>query len=316
MTTPHVKLKKKKVLSNIAKVLLLVNLFLSSCSDHLGKEALSENQQFSASEKKWMEKFFTDYFMDEPTIYTLFGTKPISSIEICFAPKSEWIKAYEITLQNLPSKEKDKQLKKFTKYCQEYDLNRNWEKWIELKQHLSISSFLFVLRPTDFNEIFSGYIANVREVFWVLHQHYDEFERVLGQGFDPLAVVFDFENPHSVFWDKIFQDHYLSGILFGFGERNAFFFSEQLRLEKERGVSLDNSSLFLSNHMLQKQRDSLKKFPIPAFRSYEEAGQQDPIVLKFLDERQTIIKRFKHNNFQEIVLALRTGSIDKIFKDW
>ena len=166
-----------------------------------------------------MEKFIDDYFLGKITVYSLFGSKPMTEIPICCASKQEWQSNYtNFVKQECPIEEHDEALAEFAAFLKNYDLPENWETWIKWVSKHSNRSFLFSKRPTLSDDVFSLFILNVQEAAWILQHHYNSISRELSMEFDPLEVVMQFEDLSSPFWTKVFQSHYVQGLLHGFGE--------------------------------------------------------------------------------------------------
>ncbi|NGX44943.1 MAG: hypothetical protein K940chlam2_00083 [Chlamydiae bacterium] len=228
-----------------------------------------------------MGNFFEEFFLNSPGIYTLFGTKPLSEISLNDATYDKWLEELKPHLEGLPEKDRAKKLKKLKEYCDQNLLPSYWEKWMHwIKNHPS-KNFLFLKRPTIYESLSNLSVLNVVEASWIMQEHYDLFSRELGMEFDPFSMSLEFDNPESPFWEKIFSSHLLQGILLGFGERNSYFFNLEMQDEKplsnpSRGVG-DSSCSF--------------KLPLPAFRSYTVPPNQDPIIVKYKEEKEEI-KRY------------------------
>ncbi len=253
----------------------------------------------SPEEKAWMGKFFNDFFLEGSTIYTLFGTKPMSGISIVSATPKEWMDAHKSLIEALDEKRKEAAIQEVQNHSQSYDLNVNWEKWIAWKKNHPDSPFLFVKRATDSPHIFNAYVANTREVMWTLQEYYSFFSRELGVEFDPLEVTLDFEDPESPFWDQIFSNHFLQGILFGFGDRNSYFFYRHFK----QSHTDNNSCLFVSQPVSDEaEGGDIKNIQLPRFRSYVLPYGEDPVVTKYKKEKKRIQQELQGQDFFEAVL--------------
>lgn len=250
----------------------------------------------SKEERDWMDKFFRDYFLEGSAIYTLFGTKPISQVLIISANEKERIESMMPHMQNMDEDEKTNVLKELQEYSQNYDLDKNWEKWIAWKKTQGPSPFLFAKRSSD-SLMSSGYIINVREVIWSLQKHYALFSRELGQDFDPVEVALEFENLQSTFWDKVFASHLLQGILHGYGERNAYFFARQMDQSTTQEEQEKCCNLFKSEIVKNKEEGSLADLQLPSFRSYQLPYGEDPMIARYKREKEYIQEKLKGKDF-------------------
>lgn len=254
-------------------------------------------------EKKWMGKFFADFFFEGSTIYTLFGTKPMSQVTIIDVDEEAWIKSYEPYLIRLEGEKKETLLKKIKEEFASYDLNQNWERWMVWHKGHPNSSFLFSKRPVkETNSLFNAYIINIPQVIWTLEKYYCVFYKELGITFDPIEMVLEFENVNSVFWEKVFDNHFLQGILHGFGERNSYFFSKEFENKMNQSTLL--KCIFGSSDLIYNDQEGgdLTHLKLPSFRSYEYPNGIDPVVEKYRKERLTIQKKLKGKNFTNEVI--------------
>ncbi|MDN3506907.1 MAG: hypothetical protein P0S96_06730 [Simkaniaceae bacterium] len=229
----------------------------------------------------------------------------MSAISFCTASKEEWIEGHSPHWKALPEAEQKKYLAMLEQYVTNYDLHINWEKWVKWKENLPKGHFLFAKHTSEVDKLFFVSILNVQEAAWTLQRHYPIFKEILGFEFDPLQVVLEYENPNSVFWDRVFSSHLLQGILYGFGERNAYFFDRQRNLEDEMDVeSLTTHPLFASRGIRRDRKGgSVEDIPLPAFRSYSNNSKEDPIYLKFNEEREFVQKKLKGQNLVDAILS-------------
>lgn len=279
---------------------------MQKCEQGNSDKTKKVHVELSIEDKAWIEKFFKDFFLEAPVIYTIFGTKPMSCITINKATKNEWIEASKPYWKNLPEKRKKKALNELENYCETYDLYENWDKWISWKKNYPNSPFLFRKQSTEFDKIFNVYIINAKEVLWSLQKNYLTFSQELGSTFDPLEVTLDFENSQSNFWDQVLSNHLLQGILFGFGEKNSYFFSREMK-DKEKIECLLDKRLSLRNQLGKNKNEEIfiQRMRLPSFRSYEDPYREDPIIIKYKKERKLIQKYLKGKNlFEELLKKL------------
>lgn len=295
MTPP----KFTRFLGILSKSFLFAILILSSCSNH--EEKLSPQIEIAKEDRAWLEKFFHDFFLDGPNIYTLFGSKPMSGISLFTGSKKEWFENYSKLWKDLPEQTQKKNLAKLEQHVDKYDLPTNWEKWEQWRKKKPKGRFLFAKKSTECDQLFTIDILNVQEAAWSIQKHYHTFKAELGKDFDPLEAVLEFEDPNSTFWESVYSSHLLRGILHGFGERNAYFFDLQMKLNEEDSKEIP---IFTSNGISRDRAGgSLKKIPLPMFRSYSPDKQEDPIYLRYKDEREKIQKELKGKNLVDAILT-------------
>ncbi len=241
--------------------MITINLFSIGCSNSNQKKI-----NLSKEEKIWIEKFFTDFFLEGHAIYTVFGSKPLSFKEIIYATQEEWQNA-AANLKNLNKELLNEDIKQF---CNEYNFHLNWEKWLSFIKKYPNSPFLFSIRPTEIKQISLGYILNIQEMVWTLIKYYDIFKKELGYDFDPIKVTMEFTNINSSFWDKVLSNHLLQGIVHGYGLKNATFF--ELYTKNNCPKMLFNTIPFPPTIH---KKPSIKNLPLPRFKSFALPFNED-----------------------------------------
>jgi len=284
--------------------------FLTSCSKPYGHDKKEKKNQsseilISKEEKIWMNKFFHDFFLDSSAIYTLYGTKPLSSKEIIYATRKDWEHAVQPYLKSAEIEEKERADAAIKQYCDDYDLHINWEKWVSFINNYPKSPFLFTKRQTKTKEIAFGYILNIQEMITTLLKNYDVFKKELGYDFDPISVTMDFKNIDSSFWNQVFSNHLLMGITYGYGLKNSYFFSMDMKKKIE---SKEIHSFFASiKEKEEQEQPSLSHLLLPKFRSYRLSFNDDPILEKYKLERKKIQKELNEKKFLQKTLNQLTG---------
>jgi len=301
---------------NLYFLLFLSNFFMVSCSTPSVQSiknlpSKESNTLVTKEEHEWMEKFFKEFFLGGASIYTLFGTKPISAEMLIFATEEE---CQQSTLrylekEGIKGKEREEALSLSMKCFREDDFSKNWEKWISFFNQYPKTPFLFAKHPTLSEKVWSGHIANVQETIWTLQKHYDLFKKELGFDFDPVSVTMDFKNEDSDFWKQVFSNHLLTGIVYGFGYKNSYFFDLLMKLE--------NSSETLSPPLTSKTQGrskgsflyTLADLRLPRFRSFETLFNEDPVLEKYKLERKMIRDKLNDSNFFKMVFLQLTGEL-------
>jgi len=286
--------------------ILFFQIFFVSCKpDGNKKEKGNQNSGIIISEKEkiWMDKFFCEFFLEGSAIYTVFGTKPLSFKEIIYATEEDWKEAAEPYLQDANVHKKKEVYVKIKKYCQDYDFPENWKKWLAFVKNYPKSPFLFAEYPTEVKKIGLAHILNVQEMIWTLEKNYDLFKKEIGSDFEPVSVVMDFTNKNSSFWNKVFSNHLLMGIVYGYGYKNAYFFSMEMNEKPEYKKDFSYISMIGKNE----GEPSLSHLPLPKFRSYRLPFNDDPILEKYKLERKKIQKQLNKKNFLRKVLYQLTG---------
>ncbi|MDE3046490.1 MAG: hypothetical protein KGJ02_07590, partial [Verrucomicrobiota bacterium] len=101
----------------------------------------------------------------------------------------------------------------------------HWKTWKRYADQLPSKRFILTERPCFFDPSHTIYaILNIKRTKELLSKHRLSFQKRTGLFFNTDAVIHEFKNPNSLFWEKVFKDHYLSGLLFGYGQENVAYF--------------------------------------------------------------------------------------------
>ena len=235
-----------------------------------------------------METFFKDVFLQESAIYTLWGTKPVTKIDIHYhLPTDPEVIAFYAEMS-----EEDK---KNAIIFDHYDLPQNWEKWEKIRERFPIRQFLF-FKQADLEDpkFASIYFVNIKHTISTLQDNYQLFQQETGCNFNPSKEVFEMEKRTS-FWNKVFDNPVLVGILYGYGKENSFQFRRKYQVEL--------SSLLEGCPSNEIAIDGLSPsyFSLPIFTSF--AGGKDEVIEKFKEEREEIQKAYQGLNFLEVTLS-------------
>lgn len=85
------------------KLVLFISIFVLcfSCSSNT-----DESLHVTKEEAKWLDKFFTDIFLEQGAVFTLWGTKPITVIPVYLFTDEEM----QILYNELSEEQKNKSL--------------------------------------------------------------------------------------------------------------------------------------------------------------------------------------------------------------
>ncbi len=307
-------------LSSLCFLLFIVNFFFGSCSPITTPQSkISSSEKIRSlvtkEDQVWMEEFFQEYFLGGSNIYTLFGTKPISGKFLNKGTKEECrqLALHYLKQEGIQGKEGEKILQEALDSWKEDELPKKWDKWVSfMKQHPN-SPFLFAKHPTLSKRSWSGLILNVQETVWTLQKYYDLFKNEIGSDFDPVSVTMDFTNVDSPFWKQVFSNHLLTGILYGFGYKNSYFFERFIKLPNQSIQDSPLLSSFVKQSFSGKILYTIEDLPLPAFRSFRLLFNEDPVLEKYKLERKKIQSKLTEKNFFELVLLQVTGNLSKKF---
>lgn len=285
----------KKIFPHFKKFFLFVHLFfLIGC--------------FNSSSSKSFERLFLENVMiREKGLYVLMGTKPLSCFEVEDIYSENTVRsAYKNYLKNKPVspmnfEEFHKQYKQtLPKLPLRLRFETLWKHWCETKEGSISPCYRFVARKAPFNhEINFGLFINVPSTTYILKKNYESFSQITGISFDPITVIDEISDKNSLFWERVFHNHYLMGLLFGFGERNAFIFDwgaqHEAFLSDQQEVKLCDKRFIDENKSFISPRD----LKLPLFGSF---SINDPYLENYKKEQKQIINRFKRKDFVTVVM--------------
>jgi|GEM_PF-1609916 len=239
-------------------------------------------------------------------LYTLYGYKPITAINIQYGPVSE--KKRKQAYEKLP-KEKQNQLP-YDKFVFPECSGRT--QWSYLKEELktkNLEEHFFIEYSFEHGKEFDSVLfVHKPSLINILQQNYADFKRELSLEFDPLKKVEELERGCFEFWDKIFKEkhHYLMGIVFGFGDENARKFQLELdnKAVAKRVKHVPDSEI----RKLFKDKVTVQDLGIPQFISYDK---DDKVVANYREKRKLIVSRLKEKNLKKEVFSL----LEKMNKD-
>lgn len=241
-------------------------------------------------------------------IYTLIGSKPITQFSVLdpgvinFREMSE--KQIRERYEQLPDKVKE--LTSFKEFQDQTSLGDDqkelWDFWYKRWKNYTGEKYLFY-EIDDYIEVngekkrvVEGVFVNILETAYILKKYYPLFKSAFGQDFDPLTVTYELPNKDSEFWKAVKGDFFW-GLLFGFGEENAFLF----QLRSEGRIPFHGNVLFedlkeaeKKASMLHKRNLSIEDLSIPDYISFSPT---DPIRLRYKQEREEILKIYLNQNF-------------------
>lgn len=281
----------------------------------------SHPSSISQEEHSWMNKFFRYLLIQECGIYTLWGNKPMTAFEIDLRSEEELASLYPdiplelitflIDLNTESGKLKYDQLSPeerkrviFVDY-DDFEFISKWEKWSQKQKTLPIKNYILLKKENPKNsKLPIIFFINIKETTHILQKNYQLFKEVNGEDFNPLKTVCEIREEKSEFWDKVMADDRCRGILFGFGEENAwsFYWKYHPSPPKDRKIYQD---LIQKPSCEEKEFKiwTIKECPIPGFASFSE---NDPVVREYHKQRKKIMKTYKGNDFVELSIKKLT----------
>lgn len=255
---------QRKRNSKIYILMIFLMLFTACSSSHSEKR---NKLDLTAKEYLWLEKFFRYFMLHETAIYTLAGSKPLTTMPLFYEDMSEeWLReeereerAYFLLNRNnekdiefyekLSSLEKEEKAYLIADEDFIYNIEDLWDKWEKIQSRFPLNKrFLLVKREwsTDSwkklfpscREVYDIFFVDVLKTARIIQENYELFRHAVGYDFDPLEVVFELENKNSNFWDSLSGEEgwryaTLWGLLYGFGKENSFSYTWKGRHTKE-----------------------------------------------------------------------------------
>ncbi|MBS0626310.1 MAG: hypothetical protein JSS32_09695 [Verrucomicrobia bacterium] len=249
----------------LLKTFLLFQFFLASCSDRVVDSWKREN--LDQEDNKKAEAFMKKFFLEEGAVFTLLGEKPMTDLLI-YDGKLE-----DISLEVLVHPED-------AQYVEDCTLE-NWKAWLKFSKKLKMKNYRFIQRRSNFDPTYIIYgIINIKLFQDVFEKYGDEFSHV-----DP-EMTFDqalreLNQPDSRFWTKVFQDHYLSGLLYGYGEKNV-----------ESFVEVGGS------HMAHSTDENPEEIQLPNYAALEN----DTKIKEYKKQRDFIKNIYKNEEFMKFTI--------------
>lgn len=271
---------------------------------------------FLEKEEKTPEAILMENIMiREGGIYTLIGSKPMTEFFLIdpkdVIPQTEaaMIKSYEelvATLRHgnekkIPTYKEYKKDLKETMALQHLNNKKLWSAWKRSGRVILNQPYKLVVRKDIIEGEEVGLFVNVVNTEYILKKYYHSFKEGAGFDFCIKEVVEELNFSKSLFWEKVFKNHYLQGLLFGFGGRESFWFDwNERNLEHLEDVMCFGSTILAGfkekaiAQSLYKKKITIKDLLIPSFTT---VGVGSKTVEKFSKERMGIIKFLGDKDF-------------------
>lgn len=253
----------------------------------------------STNKEKRIEKFLRHAMIREFGFYTLLGTKPVTAIIL--VPMIDEDEKKELIKEETEEFKRHVSLKKYQPSKEQ--AKKLWHDWEKIQSKYVSKQFFFRL-----DEEWGGILfVNIPSVMFVMDKYRNEFSEVFGENFDLQNAAHVIGNIDEPGWQKIKNNHFLLGLLFGFGEMNAKYFSMEQAGQQH---PLRRPSLELVGMVMRgAQTLEVKDLDIPGFISYH---LHDPVEEHFKQEREKIIALYEGKDFLKLTLRYLGGNPPKL----
>ena len=293
-------------------------LFLFTCSKHCYRPS-DFISCLTSDEKMDLQQFFHSLLFHNYGAYVLLGSKPLCELSVREMNSPAADEAFKQFLEGLSEEEREKIKSARLKAQAKQDLDKEMDLESsryrgflvlqKLMDRFKLNGFLLrvvpMLRPDAYDILF----INIQKTAIILAENYEIFQQAAGMDFHPLQIVFEAENPNSLFWKKVMslENHLAKGLLFGFGLKNSIFghlkFSQEKgnlniyheKYRKEIEPFLRQSSLSVSTDIVPKGNAS---FHIPLFVSVPGDKTAD----KYGKEKAIIERKYLNKDIIEVTL--------------
>lgn len=272
----------------LKKILIITSLFFLS-------NLYPAKSSIDVEDREIVELFLKHILIEDTGIYTLVGSKPITSFKsVPIFGVEEKKQLYLMQSENL------RKYLSFEKYQpSKEDALKLWGKWKEVQGKYIGPQFMIKEDPS----FGGGFFINVLTTTYIVNKHYEEFKKVLGSDFEPEFLVSQIGDGKDPAWKKIKRSHYLLGLLFGFGEKNANYF-EWEQQKKILYPQRKSTSFFPAGSGIPARELTIQDLDIPSYISYQIIDEQADI---YRSERNRCIELFEGKDFCDLAVAILSG---------
>ena len=243
------------------KILFLICIFLNACSE------VNDSREMASA-------FLEELLFQEGGCFTLLGDKPITSMLI-FKGSAE-----DSSLENLSPEALQ------TLSFVDYKTAENLGSWKKLSENLNFQNFFFVETPVPEDPTCHFlYFINTLETAKIFQDNLELFHQ--RTGIDHWEkMLSELKKPNRALWQTLFEDHYLAGLLYGYGK--------------------DNVEHFCRNNCRQSFSESFEgvatkeNFPIPVYA----ISKSDKTTNKYEKLRENIKKKYRGRDTVEFTLTV------------
>ncbi len=244
--------------------IIIYYLFLTACTSS------PPTKQNSPEAQRFLEKLL----FEEGGVYTLFGSKPLTDILVFHGKETD------ISLSDL-SEDSLKEMTYINDQTTDY-----LDAWKKFSQQVKWNKFRCFERASPFDPLHVSYfLLNVDNARDVYKKYQTLFTKKLGRKISFNQALEELEDPHSFFWETVFADHELSGLLYGYGEENIETFGKPSSAKAQFTEDVQSYAKINSSH-----------FPLPIYA----VSKHDTTTRKYIKERKKIQQIYRNKNFFDV----------------
>lgn len=273
--------------------------FCTSASTFQNKETKEILNEISADDQKSLECFFRYLVTYENFGYVLFGKKPMAWMHL-----------------NVKSVLFDKENPKIWKYNH---LLEGYKTWLKYQHLLRMENYVFRNYPHKDDDSFHTIMFfKKQKILEIIKDNLSLFKENLGLSMTPEKILRDLETKYNILEEVFHGNHYLLGILLGYGVHNSAQFQKRYLLFRQKLLSPPYNNEILKKvyefnaPILDAIYFNLTGFPhankklffidLPYFA--EDAKHPESVQIKenFLADQKLIGKIYSEGKFLEITL--------------
>lgn len=246
-------------------------------------------------------------------LFTLYGSKPVTEFDIegtIDETEEELQRSYrELKVFLERSRDPAKmELPTYDNFLEKWIKNKallrphnHLNLWKEWKNHnvLLDPKYRIISRKAPSGNGSIGLFVNIPNLVYVLHHYHSEFSKRTNADFSPSEVIHEIEDENSNFWGLVFQDHYLSGLIYGYGEKSAYLFDWS---QKYLSTAQEERKMFFATYPestpIQPMID-IFALPLPTYFYF---GVTDSAHMIYEHERKQILEYLSDKEFVPTLL--------------
>jgi hypothetical protein len=290
----------------------LVIIFLITTCNRKKQPLLSAC--LTTEEKVDLEYFFRLLMFENHGVFVLFGSKPLCEMHLSDSESKATDIAFQQWFDSLPDDKRTAfKARMKNKTQEEPELERNpyrgWLAWEKVRKTFEMKRYILRIVPLRGPGRYGLMLVNIQQTSLIMAQNYTIFKNAARMEFNPFQIVFELQNPDSIFWKNVFSipNHLAKGLLFGFGLKNSilgdlrFTYSNtkvSSELKKPIMKHLKRASPAVSTNQVKYGDGSPSNFTIPLFSPIEG----DDTAEKYEKEKIEIEKIYRGKDLVEVTL--------------